>query len=121
MPIPAPLAGALMMGLAAASFSIMHAMIRHLSAEVHPFEIAFFRVVFGFVALAPIFVRDGRAPLRTKNIKLFAYRGALNSAAMLRARASLVYMPRDWEKPSAHLGGMIGLPVSWAYCCRSDL
>lgn len=95
MSIPAPLAGALMMVLAAAAFSFMHAAIRHLSVsgEMHPFEVAFFRVVFGFVALAPVFVRDGWAPLRTHNVKLFAYRGVLNSAAMLMFFYSLSITP----------------------------
>lgn len=93
--IPAPLAGALMMALAAAAFSIMHAAIRHLSLSegVHPFEVAFFRVFFGFVALAPVFVRQGWEPLRTRNLKLFALRGILNSAAMLMFFFSLSITP----------------------------
>jgi drug/metabolite transporter (DMT)-like permease len=92
-PISGPLAGALMMALAAAAFSVMHAAIRHVSTEMHPFEIAFFRVVFGFVALAPIFLRDGWAPLKTANVKLFALRGVLNSAAMLMFFYSLAITP----------------------------
>lgn len=93
--IPAPLAGALMMALAAAAFSLMHAAIRHLSVtgEMHPFEVAFFRVVFGFVALAPVFLRHRWAPLKTRNLKLFAWRGALNSAAMLMFFYSLSITP----------------------------
>ncbi len=82
-----------MMALAAAAFSVMHAAIRHLSDEMHPFEIAFFRVFFGFFALAPVFLRDGWAPLRTTKIKLFAYRGVLNSAAMLMFFFSLSITP----------------------------
>ncbi|GHD55725.1 membrane protein [Thalassobaculum fulvum] len=95
LPIPAPLAGALMMALAAASFSIMHAVIRNLSVtgEMHPFEVALFRVVFGFLALAPVFLRQGIAPLKTRNIKLFALRGVLNSAAMLMFFYSLSITP----------------------------
>lgn len=93
LPIPAPLAGALMMALASASFSMMHAAIRHLSLEMHPFEIAFFRVFFGFLALAPVFLRQGWAPLRTSNIKLFAYRGVLNAGAMLMFFYSLSITP----------------------------
>ena len=77
------LAGVLMMAVAAAAFSMMHAAIRHVSVEVHPFEIAFFRVFFGFFALAPVFMRQGWAPLRTTKMKLFAARGGLNACAML--------------------------------------
>lgn len=93
LPLPAPLAGALMMALAAAAFSVMHAAIRHLSVEMHPFEIAFFRVFFGFFALAPVFLRQGWAPLRTTRLKLFAWRGVLNSAAMLMFFFSLSITP----------------------------
>lgn len=82
-----------MMALAAAAFSVMHAAIRHVSTEMHPFEIAFFRVVFGFVALAPIFLRDGWAPLKTAKVKLFALRGVLNAAAMLMFFYSLAITP----------------------------
>ena len=82
-----------MMAAAAAAFSFMHAAIRHLSGEMHPFEIAFFRVFFGFVALAPVFMLHGLAPLQTKNVKLFAYRGLLNAAAMLMFFYSLSITP----------------------------
>ena len=91
--VAGPLAGVLMMAIAAVAFSVMHAGIRHVSAEMHPFEIAFFRVVFGFVALAPIFVRDGWAPLHTTKIRLFAIRGGLNAAAMLMFFYSLAITP----------------------------
>jgi drug/metabolite transporter (DMT)-like permease len=61
----------------------MHASIRHVSAEVHPFEIAFFRLLFGLLALAPWFIRLGWAPLRTNRPGLLALRGVLNLACML--------------------------------------
>ncbi len=88
-----PLAGILMMAIAAAAFSVMHAGIRHVSSDMHPFEIAFFRVVFGFVALAPIFLRDGWAPLVTTKLRLFGIRGALNAGAMLMFFYSLAITP----------------------------
>jgi drug/metabolite transporter (DMT)-like permease len=49
--------------------------------------------VFGFAALAPVFVRQRWAPLRTRNLKLFALRGVLNSAAMLMFFYSLSITP----------------------------
>lgn len=91
--LSAPLAGALLMAIAAASFSIMHAGIRHVAGDMHPFEIAFFRVFFGFVVLAPVFMRQGWAPLRTTKIKLFGARGVLNAIAMLMFFYGLVITP----------------------------
>jgi len=37
-----------------AFFASMHAGVRFVSAEIHPFEIAFFRNVFGFMVFPPI-------------------------------------------------------------------
>ncbi|HET6518868.1 MAG TPA: DMT family transporter, partial [Geminicoccaceae bacterium] len=78
--------GVLCMLLGALCSSAMNGVIRYLSADggLHPFEIAFFRNLFGLIALAPLFMRYGLlAPLRTKRIDLHAVRGVLNVFAML--------------------------------------
>ena len=93
LPIPAPVVGMLMMAIASLAFSIMHTAIKHVGADMHAFEIAFFRVVFGFVALAPIFLRQGITPLRTTKVKLFAWRGVFNGAAMLMFFYGLTITP----------------------------
>lgn len=69
--------------LAALASSVMNGCIRHVSAEVHAFEVAFFRNLFGLVALAPLLVRAGRSGLRTRQLGLHAVRGLLNAVAML--------------------------------------
>ena len=63
--------------------SVLNATVKYLSAELHPFEITFFRSVFGFVAFAPLFVRHGWVPFRTKRLGLHAVRGVLTSVAIL--------------------------------------
>lgn len=68
---------------ATVAFSCMHGAIRYLSADMHPFEIAFFRNMFGLVLLAPLLFRHGMAPLRTSNLKLHLLRGAFNIISML--------------------------------------
>lgn len=85
--------GMLMMAIAALAFSVMHTAIKHVGSDMHAFEIAFFRVFFGFVALAPIFMRQGIAPLRTGKVKLFAWRGVFNGAAMLMFFYGLTITP----------------------------
>jgi drug/metabolite transporter (DMT)-like permease len=65
------------------AFSGMHAMIRYGSAEMHPFEIAFFRNLFGLVLLAPLLFRYGIAPLRTSRLDLHLLRGLFNISSML--------------------------------------
>jgi drug/metabolite transporter (DMT)-like permease len=61
----------------------MNGLIKQLSGEVHPFEIAFFRNLFGFVILLPLLLRAGFGSLGTQRLGLHALRGVLNAFAML--------------------------------------
>ncbi|MEE9210713.1 MAG: EamA family transporter, partial [Kiloniellales bacterium] len=72
--LPSPTRGIVMMLLSTLGFSIMHALIRHVSADLHPIQIAFFRNFFGLVVFLPWFLRFGFAPLRTRHLKLHAFR-----------------------------------------------
>ncbi len=80
---PPVMRGVAMMLLSTVFFSLLHASIRIVSAELPPFEIAFFRNVFGLMALTPLLARSGFGQLRTKRIGLHAARGLLNIGAML--------------------------------------
>ena len=64
-------------------FNLMNAIIRYLSSDIHPFEIAFFRNVFGLVALLPFFVRRGLEPLRTKQFGKHLLRASINVVSMI--------------------------------------
>ena len=76
--------GALYMVVAAVFFSIMIASIRHVSANMHSFEIVFFRNLFGFVVVVPILIRGGGLSfLRTDQMRLYIVRGGLAAASML--------------------------------------
>jgi len=77
-----PLKGILWMLTGAVFMSAMHTSIRHASADIHPFEIAFFRNVFAFLVVLPWLIRLGWAPLRTKRLGLLVVRGGLNTACM---------------------------------------
>ena len=77
------LRGILLMALATVLLSCMHALVRYVSAEMHPFEIAFFRNLFGLVAVLPLLPRVGLRGLRTKQLGLMLLRGGLGLAAML--------------------------------------
>ena len=52
----------------------------HVSSELHPFEIAFFRSLFGLAVLAPVFLRVGFAPLRTRKLHVHLSRSAPGSS-----------------------------------------
>ena len=75
--------GILLMVVSTIGFASMHAVVRHLSADMHPFEIAFFRNFFGLVAIAPWFLRLGLRPLRTRRLGLHMTRAVVNVAAMM--------------------------------------
>jgi drug/metabolite transporter (DMT)-like permease len=77
------LRGVALMFVSTFFFAAMHGSIRHLSASIHPFEIALFRNVFAMVVVLPWFWRYGIAPLRTKRFGLHALRALLNIMAML--------------------------------------
>ncbi|MDP6786698.1 MAG: DMT family transporter [Rhodospirillales bacterium] len=64
------------------AFAAMNAIIRHLSADLHPLEIAFFRSLFGLLAFAPVFIRHGIEPLRTRRPAMHLLRGGLNVVSM---------------------------------------
>ena len=80
---PNTLRGMGFMLLSAFCVSVMGGMVRHVSADVHVFVVAFFRTLFGLLVFTPLFLRYGFAPLRTKQLGLQALRGALNSTALL--------------------------------------
>ena len=77
------LRGVLLMFVATICFSVMHALIRYMSAELHPFELAFFRNIFGLLVVIPWFMRYGLKPLKTKRLGLHALRAGINAIAML--------------------------------------
>ena len=80
---PAQLRGVLLVAVASLGFSSMHAVIRFLAADLHPFEIAFFRNLFGLVVLLPVLIRRGGAPLRTNRLGLHLFRSCLQIVSML--------------------------------------
>ena len=75
------------------SMSAMHASIRHVSAGLHPFEIAFFRLVFGLLPLLPWFIKLGWSPLKTKRPGMIVFRGVLNLVCMLAFFVALAITP----------------------------
>ena len=85
--------GALLMAGAAVCYAILHGSVRYISAEIHPFEITFFRNLFGFIVLLPWFVVHGLKPLRTRRIGLHLLRATSNVVAMMMFFTALSMTP----------------------------
>jgi drug/metabolite transporter (DMT)-like permease len=71
----------------------MHAIIRFASQDLHPFEVAFFRNVFGFLILTPFFLRQGAGVFKTHRFPLHCLRGLLQTGAMLMFFYALTITP----------------------------
>ena len=71
----------------------VNAIVRGLSSDLHPFEMAFFRCAFGLIALAPMVLRHGLEPFRTQRLGLHALRGALQAAVLLMFFLALSMTP----------------------------
>jgi drug/metabolite transporter (DMT)-like permease len=74
-------------------FGIMAACIRLASSQLHPFEIAFFRNVFGFAFALPLLARHGIGILRTDKMPLYLVRCAIGMVSMLAGFWAIVHLP----------------------------
>ncbi len=79
--------------IGSAFFATMHGAVRLVSAGVHPFEIAFFRNVFGFLVFTPMLARSGLRLLHTRRLGAHVGRGAINSCSMLAWFTALSLIP----------------------------
>ena len=87
------LAALLLMLVASLLLASMHGAVRFVSADLHPFEIAFFRNVFGFCVLVPWLMRLGVAAFATRRFPLHVVRGFLNGGSMLMWFLGLSLIP----------------------------
>ena len=91
--MPGTVRGMGWMLISAFTVAIFNGIVRHLSADVHPFEIAFVHSAFGVLFLAPVYVRGGLAPLKTRRFAMHAVRAALNVTASLFMLMALSISP----------------------------
>lgn len=85
--------GVMMMALSGMVIVVMHTLVRKLSTEVHPIEIAFFRNIVGFVMLLPFIFKQDRALWRSKQPKLQLFRSVIGTCALLSWFTSLSMLP----------------------------
>ena len=94
MPIQSnALKASLIMLLSAALFAGMAVAIRLASAQVHAFEIAFFRNFFGLMLALPLLSKLGFGLLKTERLPLYFLRCLIGLGAMLTGFWALVHLP----------------------------
>ncbi len=91
--IPAPLHGMAWMVASCLGFALLTVLIRHVSADLHPFEIVFFRNFFGLLAMLPWVWRVGISGLRTRRLGAYGVRAVTGLIAMLCWFTAISLMP----------------------------
>jgi len=75
------------------AFGLMAIAIRLATQHVPTQEVAFFRNAFGLLALLPMLLRPGRAPLKTQQLPRYFMRSAVGLCSMLCAFWALGHLP----------------------------
>lgn len=90
-----PLRGVLWMAAAAVFFSVSFGVVRHLSdnGDIHAFQQAFFRQVFGTLVFLPIIFRHGLSSIRTRQPIANLTRVATNAVALVLAFWGVTLIP----------------------------
>lgn len=93
VPLPGNVRGALWLLLSALAFSGMNGLIKGLGSDVHPFQIAFFRSLFGLAVVLPFVVRTGWRGMATARPGIHGARAFFGVSAMLCSFYALAHLP----------------------------
>ncbi|MGY9015288.1 MAG: DMT family transporter [Rhodospirillales bacterium] len=85
--------GMIFMLLSAFFAGTMNTMVRYVSADLHTFEIVFFRLFFGFLFFIPVFMRHGLKPLKTERFGLHLLRSSITVCSMSLYFTALAMAP----------------------------
>jgi drug/metabolite transporter (DMT)-like permease len=91
--VATPLRAALLMLGSTLAFGLMAIAIRYATRYVPTQEVAFFRNAFGLLALLPMLIRPGSAPLKTQQLPRYFLRSAIGLASMLCAFWAIGHLP----------------------------
>lgn len=82
------------MVVATACFAGLGIFVRHLSPQLHPFEIAFLRNLLGFLIYSPLFFRSGKQVLHTERLGQHALRAVLTTIGMSLSFLAFSVLPQ---------------------------
>ena len=72
----------------------MGTIVKYLTLELHPFQLAFFRCFFGLIILIPIILKNKpNKILNTNRLKLHIIRGLFGIGAIMAGFTALSMMP----------------------------
>ena len=89
--------GMLLMVVATVSFTAMNSVTRIVASypenPLHPLEVAFFRSLFGLLALMPMLIRAGAGSLKTRRLGMHAVRAMIQAVGMLCFFVAVTLIP----------------------------
>ena len=91
--LPGSVRGALWMLFAAAMFSCMGGLIRHLASDIHPLVTGFFRSVIGMILILPFVARFGFGMVRTRRHGMFFLRGFASAVGQAFYFMAIAFLP----------------------------
>ncbi|MSO54732.1 MAG: EamA/RhaT family transporter [Rhodospirillales bacterium] len=92
---------------------IQLACIRYMSGEVHPFEIVFFRGVFGALVLLPVFWRQGFEPMRSQRRGMHLMRAGLHAVTLMVGFYALSLIPLADFAALTFTAPLFGTLLAW--------
>lgn len=79
-----PVASAvILMVISSGFFSGQHGVVRFLAPDIHPFELVFFRNLFGFAVFIPWLIRNGFGAMGTQRLGTHALRACANMGSLM--------------------------------------
>ncbi|MBF0175346.1 MAG: DMT family transporter [Magnetococcales bacterium] len=90
---PSNLHGIVWILLSGAAFSVVGAMVKIIGQDIHPFQIVFFRCLFGLLWLAPFLWRQGREILRSNRQSMHMMRALVGTTAMVTTFYAYALLP----------------------------
>lgn len=89
-----PVASAvILMVISSGFFSGQHGVVRFLAPDIHPFELVFFRNLFGFAVFIPWLVRNGVGAMSTRRLGTHALRACANMGSLMTFFTALSLIP----------------------------
>lgn len=90
--LPGNFRGGLWMMLGGLHMSGAMAIAKVLTHDIHPFELNFFRCLFGLAAMVPVLMRSGLGVTRTKRLRLHIGRGIMGGIGQVCVYYGLAYL-----------------------------
>ena len=110
--LPGNVRGALWVLIAALCFTAMGTLVKLLGGAFDSFQIAFFRALFGLLAIAPFVLKMGPSKLKTKRPGLHVARSLTGTVGMFCGFYALVHLDYADAVALSYARGLFLIPLA---------